>query len=159
MQIRHLFIWHSQKHLSKAQKTEISLSQHFVQGKNTTAHMHTYVHCVYTHGCTLRIHTQMYIAYIHADVCCVYTRGCTLRIYTRMYVAYIHTDGLRRGASCPFTLTGAKCSDPCFVSVLSSLWPRSTFWGWPQPNCLVWIPAPPPPSPETVAQVWPAPHL
>ena len=84
MQIRHLFIWHSQKHLSKAQKTEISLSQHFVQGKNTTAHMHTYVHCVYTHGCTLRIHTRMYIAYIHADVHCVYTRGCTLRIYTQM---------------------------------------------------------------------------
>lgn len=64
MQIRQLCIWHSQKHLSKAQKTEISLSQHFVQGKNTAAHMHTYVHA-YTHRwpqmrCQWPLHTYRF---------------------------------------------------------------------------------------------------
>ena len=80
MQIRHLFIWHSQKHLSEAQKTEISLSQHFVQGKNTITH-----------------------------------------IYIQM------TSDEVLAAPSHFQVLNAQ--DPYFVSVLSSLWPRSTFWG------------------------------
>ena len=41
MQVRHLFIWPRQKHFSKAQKTEVSLSQHFIQGTNMVTHTHT----------------------------------------------------------------------------------------------------------------------